>query len=159
MRRRRALIVVGSGLCLLSVAGCAASTRASSTESLASISESLNESASAAATAELVARLYADGQIPAVTADAALEDAVSAADAAAHSLTTIVVPDAETLAMQERALIAAQGAARAVVAARVWVGSTSAPPSGVIRDALTMSGADLERATEQVEDLLQDGGT
>ncbi|MFJ2298035.1 hypothetical protein [Oerskovia paurometabola] len=142
---------------VLVAGGCAASTRASTTGSLDSISESLDESSSATATAVLVADLVSAGRIPAVTADAALEDAVSSADAATHALTTIVVPDAEVLAVQERALEVAQQAARAVVATRVWVGGGSPERPGAVREALEQSGSDLQDITEQVEDLLEDG--
>lgn len=141
---------------VLVAGGCAASTRASATGSLDSISESLDESSSATATAALVAELVTAGRIPAVTADAALEDAVSAADAATHALTTIVVPDAETLAVQERALEVAHEAARAVVATRVWVGGGSPERPGTVHAALEKSGSDLEDVTEQVRDLLED---
>jgi len=150
----RATVVV---VLVLMAGGCAASTRASTAGSLDSISESLDESSSATATAGLVAELVAAGRLPAVTADAALEDAVSAADAATHALTTIVVPDSETLAVQERALQVAQEAARAVVATRVWVGGGRPEGSGAVREALGRSGSDLEDITEQVEELLEEG--
>lgn len=142
---------------VLMAGGCAASTRASSTGSLGSISESLDESSSATATAGLVAEVVSAGRMPAVTADAALEDAASAADAATHALTTIVVPDSETLAVQERALEVAQEAARAVVATRVWVGGGSPEGAGAVREALEKSGSDLENIAEQVQGLLEDG--
>ncbi|MFD6094622.1 hypothetical protein ACFWGN_21125 [Oerskovia sp. NPDC060338] len=119
----------------------------------------MDESASAAATAELVVDLYTEGQMPAVTADAALEDAVSAADAAVHSLTTIVVPDAEALAVQDSALIAAQSTARAVVATRVWVGDGSPRASEAVVAALEDSASSLETVTEQVGSLLEGGAS
>ncbi|MET4224566.1 hypothetical protein [Oerskovia enterophila] len=150
------MIVISSGLLLLP-AGCAASTRVSSADSLNSISESLDESSSATATAALVAELVAAGRMPAVTADAALEDAVSAADAATHALTTIVVPDGETLAAQEHALEVAQEAARAVVTTRAWVGGASPEGSGPVREALEQSRSELQDITVQVEELLEDG--
>lgn len=157
-----AVVVVAA----LLLGGCAAAGpaahRADATQALGSVAEPVDAASSAVATATLVTDLWEAGDLPAVTADAALGDAVDAADAATHELATVVVPDAAVLALRDESLTAAQEATRSVAATRTWVGGglpDAGPASGDdVRRALLDAGSRLAEVSRTVDEAAGQAG-
>lgn len=159
-------VAVAVVVAALLLGGCAAAGpaahRADATQALGSVAESVDAASSAVATATLVTDLWEAGDLPAVTADAALGDAVDAADAATHELATVVVPDAAVLALRDESLTAAQEATRSVAATRTWVGGglpDAGPASGDdVRRALLDAGSRLAEVSRTVDEAAGQAG-
>lgn len=159
-------VAVAVVVAALLLGGCAAAGpaahRADATQALGSVAEPVDAASSAVATATLVTDLWEAGDLPAVTADAALGDAVDAADAATHELATVVVPDAAVLALRDESLTAAQEATRSVAATRTWVGGglpDAGPASGDdVRRALLDAGSRLAEVSRTVDEAAGQAG-
>lgn len=159
-------VTIAVTVAALLLGGCAAAGpaahRADATQALGSVAESVDAASSAVATATLVTDLWEAGDLPAVTADAALGDAVDAADAATHELATVVVPDAAVLALRDESLTAAQEATRSVAATRTWVGGglpDAGPASGDdVRRALLDTGSRLAEVSRTVDEAAGQAG-
>ncbi|MFD6142051.1 hypothetical protein [Promicromonospora sp. NPDC060271] len=145
-------LVLASILALTgALAGCGpAATRADDAGALGSVSDHLDDASSAVATAELAVRARAAGRLPAVTADAAVGDAVETATGAVHGIGTLVVAAEEAEQVREEALSAASAAVGPVAAARTWLGQPPSPADDVLR-ALDDASGGLDDASGAVE--------
>ncbi|PZR52527.1 hypothetical protein DNL40_11640 [Xylanimonas oleitrophica] len=151
---RRALTAATACAALAALTACGpAAGRAESTDALLSVTDQLDAAGSAVATARLAVEARADGHLPAVTADAAISDAVETASGAVHAIGTLVVPDSATDQVRRAALDASEIAVGPVASARTWLGTSAAdaaaPPD--LLDALDDASTAVERAHAAVQ--------
>jgi hypothetical protein len=133
------------------LAGCGpAATRADDAGALGSVSDHLDDASSAVATAELAVRARAAGRLQAVTADAAVRDAVETATAAVHGIGTLVIAAEEADGVRRGALDAASAAVGPVTAARTWLGQPPSSADDVLR-ALDEAAGGLDDASGAVK--------
>ncbi len=131
--------------------GCTpAGTRSDAANVLGSIVEHLEAASSAVATATLAVELHEQGRLPAVTTDAAVDDATLTVSEAVHGITTVVAPDAGTAGLRTTAIGAASAALGPVADVRTWL-ADGAPEGDDLRTALDEAATDLEAATTAVE--------
>lgn len=142
-----ALVLASAGV----LAGCGpAATRADDVGALSSVSDHLDDASSAVATAELAVRARAAGRLQAVTADAAVGDAVETATGAVHGIGTLVIAAEEADGVRREALSAASAAVGPVTAARAWLGQPPSPADDLLR-ALDDAAGGLDDASGAVE--------